>query len=80
MTETDNTFEFLIDYITAKVVERIIAVTGCGLEEALLAFHNSETFDRLSEKSTGMYIESPAFIYDIYQQELRRGTIRGLSE
>lgn len=48
-----------------------------GLEEALLLFHNSETFEKLCDRKTDMYIESPGYIYEIFQEELRRGTIRG---
>lgn len=77
---TDNTFEFLVEYITAKVVEWIIDEQKVGLEEALLIFHNSETFEKLCERKTDLYIESPAFIYEIFKEEMRRGTIRGLTE
>lgn len=51
-----------------------------GLEDALLLFHNSETFDKLCEKRTDLYIESPAYIYNLFMEELRRGTLRGLTE
>lgn len=27
-----------------------------------------------------LYIESPAFVYEIYKEELRRGTLRGMTE
>ena len=69
---------FLIEYITSKVVEWIIRDENIGLENALLEFHNSETFEKLCDKNTDMYIESPAYIYEIFKEELRRGTIRGL--
>lgn len=80
MKGQNNNFEFLVEYITAKVVEWLIKDKNIGLEEALLLFHNSETFDKLCEKKTNMYIESPTYIYEILQDELRRGTLRGLTE
>lgn len=80
MKTGDNNFEFLVEYITAKVTEWIIRDDNVGLEEALVQFHNSETFDKLCQPRTDMYIESPAYIYEIYKEELRRGTIRGLTE
>lgn len=76
----DNTFDFLVEFITAKVVESIIRERHMGLEEALVLFHNSETFEKLCERETGMYIESPAYIYEIFKEEMRRGTISGLTE
>lgn len=80
MKEQNNNFEFLVEYITAKVVEWIIRDKNLGLEEGLLLFHNSETFEKLCEKNTDMYIESPAYIYEIFDEEMRRGTIRGMTE
>ncbi len=80
MSGNDNTFEFLVEYITAKVVERLVNDHSLGLEEALLQFHNSETFAKLCDPGTDMYIESPGYIYDVYCDELRRGTLRGLTD
>lgn len=80
MKQSNNNFDFLVEYITTRVVEWIMRDQALGLEEALLLFHNSETFDKLCEKRTGLYIESPAYIYELLTDELRRGTLRGLSE
>ncbi|MDE6415700.1 MAG: hypothetical protein K2K68_01575 [Duncaniella sp.] len=80
MKQSDNNFEFLVEYITTRVVEWIIRDQAVGLEEALLLFHNSEIFEKLCEKRTGLYIESPAYIYELLTEELRRGTLRGMSE
>ena len=80
MTPADSNFEFLVEYITAKVVEWIMADNAASLEEALLQFHNSETFDLLCRHSTGMYVESPAYVYDVYKKEIHRGTVRGIKD
>ena len=80
MTPTDSNFEFLAEYITAKVVEWIMYDKDMGLEAALLSFHNSETFDLLCRRSTGMYVESPAYVYDVYNEEMRSGTVRNISD
>lgn len=78
--KNNNNFDFLVEYITSRVVEWIMRDMKLGLEEALLLFHNSETFDKLCEKHTDLYIESPAYIFDLFKEELRRGTIRGMTE
>ncbi|MBD5243119.1 MAG: hypothetical protein HDS60_03415 [Barnesiella sp.] len=77
---TDNNFNFLVEYITTRVVEWLMKDERIDLENALLLFHNSETFDRLCEPNTGMYIESPAYVYEILKLELKRGTLRGITE
>lgn len=80
MKQQDNNFEFLVEYITARIVEWLMRDNDMGIEEALLLFHNSETFDKLCQPQTDLYIESPAYIYDLLDEELRRGTLRGLTE
>lgn len=80
MKTEDNNFNFLVEYITAKVVEWIIVDNNISLEEALLLFHNSETFEKLCNRETDMYIESPAYVYEIFKEELRKGSLRGMTE
>lgn len=77
MKQSDNNYDFLVEYITTRVVEWIMRDHTLGLEQALLLFHNSETFDKLCDKLTDLYIESPAYIYELLNEELHRGTIRG---
>jgi hypothetical protein len=79
MSTPENRFEFLVEFITTKVVESLMKDQGIGLEEALLLFHNSETFEILCNRDTDMYIESPLYVYHILQEEFRRGTIRGVN-
>lgn len=76
MNQTNNNFEFLVEYITAKVVEWLMEDRNIGLEEALVLFHNTETFEKLCERKTNLYIESPAYIYEILRDELRYGKLR----
>lgn len=80
MAGENNNPDFLVEYITAKVVGWLISDRDICLEDALLLFHNSETFEKLCDVSTEMYIESPAYIYEVLKHELVHGTIRGLSE
>lgn len=80
MKQTDNNFEFLVEYITAKVVEWMMKDQGIGLEEALVRFHNTETFEKLCDRKTALYIESPEYVYETFMDEFRRGTLRTLTE
>jgi hypothetical protein len=80
MKQTENNFEFLVEYITAKVVEWIMNDQGIGLEEALVLFHNTETFEKLCDRETALYIESPAYVYETFMEEYRRGTLRNQTE
>lgn len=80
MNPSDKNFDFLVEYISAKIVEWLMDDQKLGIEEALLLLHNSETFSKLCQKDTDMYIESPAYVYEILKEELHRGTIKGITE
>ena len=45
------------------------------LPEAISTFHNSETFSKLEDFDTGLYIESPAYVYDLLLSELENGRL-----
>jgi hypothetical protein len=43
------------------------------LRDAISTWYNSETFGKVSEPETGMYIESPAYNYEFLKRELLIG-------
>lgn len=73
---SEERFKYLTEYVTAEVTRRLTIDNGMALDEAMLAFLNSETFEKLSDIDTGLYIESPAYVYSLLQEEWKRGTLR----
>lgn len=39
-------------------------------------FHNSETFAKPSNKESGLYIESSAYVYELFKDEMKFGKMR----
>lgn len=76
MKNHSTTFDFLVEHITASIILEIIKDFKLSFEEAMLTFHNSETFNKLTNPATELYIESPDFVYETYLHERRYGTIR----
>lgn len=48
---------------------------GYDLSTALKEFYNSETFVKLSDEATGLYIESSAYVYEMLKGEFEFGKI-----
>lgn len=71
----EKTARFLIEGISSDVVRYLIERDGMSLSEAISAFHNSETFSRLEDVETGLYIESPAYVYSLLLSEFRHGRL-----
>ncbi len=69
----EKTFQFLLEAISTDIIGWIIRDNGVSLGEAVSTWYNSETFSKVSEPATGMYIESPAYNYEFLKKELLTG-------
>ncbi len=61
--------EQLIEYTIQDVVELLTVDQGIEYDEAMNKFYNSEVFEKLQDKETGLYLESPAYVYDLFRDE-----------
>ena len=69
-TETINLKSAKKDMIGYIVIE-----TELDTPSAIELFYNSMTFEKLSDETTGLYIESPRYVYEILKQELATGKL-----
>lgn len=67
--------EQLIEFNIQDIISYIVEDTNVEFDEAMNQFYSSETFDRLQDIETGLYLESSSYIYDIYKDEVREGRI-----
>lgn len=67
--------QYLVEGITKDIIAYLMEDNGYDLATALKAFYDSETFAKLSDEKTGLYIESSAYVYEILKGERRRGKI-----
>jgi len=67
--------EQLIEYITSDLVSFIMEDSKIPLNEALQQLYTSQTFAKLNDVETGLYLESPLYVYDIYKTEKEFGYI-----
>lgn len=65
----------LIEYVLQDVIEMITINQGVEYDEAMDKFYNSEVFEKLQNKETGLYRESPAYVYDLFIDEMNFGHI-----
>lgn len=72
----EKTAKYLFEGISADVVRYLVERNNMTLEDAISVFHNSETFLKLEDFETGLYIQSPAYVYDMLIDELRCGIFR----
>lgn len=67
--------QYLIEGITKDIIVYLMEDRNMDMPSAIHLFHNSETFEKLSDESTGLYIESSAYVYEILLSEIKMGKI-----
>jgi hypothetical protein len=60
----------MIETAIGLSAEYLVEDRGMSVEDALDAVYNSAVYDRLLDRSTGLYRESPAYIYEMLKSEL----------
>lgn len=67
--------DYLTESSTADIIRYISEDTGRDYERAMELFYSSATFEKLCDPETGLYLESPAYVYGIFEDELKFGRI-----
>jgi len=45
------------------------------MKDAMALFYNSDVFVKLNDAETGLYLDSSAFVYNLFRDELVQGAI-----
>ena len=67
--------EQLIEYIVQDIVDMLTTDQSIEYDEAMNKFYNSEVFEKLQDRETGLYLESSEYIYDLFKDEMNFGHI-----
>lgn len=65
----------LVEYAVQDIVDMISIDQNIEYDEAMNKFYNSEVFVKLLDKETGLYLESPEYVYDLFKDEMNFGQI-----
>lgn len=68
--------QYLIEGISKDIVLYLMEDEGIDINSALVLFHNSTTFEKLSLEETGLYVESSAYVYELLKSELKFGKLQ----
>lgn len=71
MTKQDQLMEFCVQ----DIIERIVIEHNIDYDEAMNLFYSSQTFAKLNDIETGLYLESSDYVYTLFQDELNFGKI-----
>jgi hypothetical protein len=61
---------FMIETLTRELIARLMEDRQLTMREAMDIVYQSKTYTALSNLETGLYFQSPAYVYDFLEQEL----------
>jgi len=64
----ENKFEYLKCFLVAGIVQIIAEEEHLSIKDSFTKFYNSPIATKLENKKTGLYLESPAYIYELYRE------------
>jgi hypothetical protein len=71
MIITENTVPVCIDSLTAQTSQRLAQKEGIPNTEALRRFMATKTYDLLIDCESYLYLESPEYVFDMLDADLR---------
>ncbi|MCK8620837.1 hypothetical protein [Prevotella sp. E13-27] len=75
MTLNSQQKQLMKDDICVELTGYLVDDYNFSSEEALDVLYTSETFERLQDDATGLYYQSPGYVYSFLQNELRKATV-----
>ena len=70
-----STREKLMEFTTQRIIQYLMKDRDMEVDEAMNLFYNSIVFEKLHDEETGLYLESPLYVYDLLKNEIRNGKL-----
>ena len=68
--EERRDFEFLRERRLAQLAALLIEERGLSFSDAFRELYNSETYEKLNDPRSGLYIQSARYLYSFLENEL----------
>lgn len=75
MILTDSQIKMMQEDMSASLVQMLMEQMNYSMDEALDTLYNSDTFSRLQDSRTGLYYQSPGYVYSFLDNELTTGKL-----
>ena len=75
MTLTREQKQLMKEDICVELAVYLMDDYHCSREEAIDMLYTSDTFERLQDDATGLYYQSPGYVYSFLDNELKKATV-----
>ena len=66
----ENEFQFVMDCDVESLVSYLQEDYHLSLSDAFEKVYSSKVFEKLKDRQTGLYLQSPAYIYGFLREEM----------
>ena len=75
MKLTNTQIECMIEDLSSEIIRILMEEWQYNMTQAMEIYYNSDTFERLSDSTTGLYYQSAGYVYDFLKKELTTGQV-----
>jgi len=66
-------FEFMVDVMTRELIKLLMERLEVDMKTAFDLFYNSDTYAALNRPESGLFFQSPKYVYSILDNEIKTG-------
>jgi hypothetical protein len=70
-----NKQQQLVEYAIQDIIRYQIEDNGLSIDEAMERLYSSETFSKLQDMDTRLYLAGSAYLYELFKDEISHGTL-----
>ena len=63
-------FDYMVECNARDIALMLMEENNISIEEALRLLYSSKTFENLKNKNSGLYFQSPGYVYEYLRREL----------
>ena len=64
-------FDYMVECNARDIALMLMEEKNISIEEALRLLYSSKTFENLKKKNSGLYFQSPCYVYEYLRRELK---------
>ena len=64
-------FDYMVECNARDIALMLMEEKNISIEEALRLLYSSKTFENLKNKNSGLYFQSPGYVYEYLRRELK---------
>lgn len=72
MNVTPAEFRYLKETLSKDLIALLMERKDMSMDDAFRCYYNSETFQKIANPETGLYFQSPGYVYSYLEEEISK--------